>query len=112
MDCNFCEGVAHPATGCYYGPKTMACGPCTRRFWAWFEQHSNPRPILNRCEESPGKLFLLFMKHEPTNASIAWCHMNCFTAKAQNRRCCMSAATLRCTRPKKKVVSFYAPGPG
>ncbi len=109
MDCNFCEGVAHPATGCQYTENMIACGPCTRRFWAWFEQHSNPRPILNRREEFVGP--------------IPWCSVPvaidsyCFDlddiyCKPRNRRCCGSTAALRCTRPKKKVVSFYTPGPG
>jgi hypothetical protein len=41
MTCNFCGGVAHPATGCVYGPRTIACGPCVREFWVWLRRHVN-----------------------------------------------------------------------
>jgi hypothetical protein len=41
MPCFFCEGPAHPATGSQLSSKVIACGVCTRRFWAWFraQQH-------------------------------------------------------------------------
>lgn len=41
MECSFCGGVYHPATGCHYGPRTFACGPCVRDFWAWALKHVN-----------------------------------------------------------------------
>jgi len=40
MRCAACGGVAHPATGCQYGPKTLICGPCTRRAWEWIKKHT------------------------------------------------------------------------
>ena len=44
MRCNFCDGVAHPATGCVYGPRTIACWSCTVLFWKWLIQHVHKRP--------------------------------------------------------------------
>ena len=44
ISCNFCQGPAHPATGCVYGPKTIACRGCTVQFWAWVRIHTNKRP--------------------------------------------------------------------
>ena len=41
MTCNFCGGVAHPATGHAYGPRTIACRACTLDFWRWVERHTN-----------------------------------------------------------------------
>jgi hypothetical protein len=42
MQCSFCDGVAHPATGCQYGPRTISCGPCVRSFWDWAIHHTTP----------------------------------------------------------------------
>jgi hypothetical protein len=42
--CTFCSGPAHPATGCVYGPSTIACHACTVRFWTWLRQHANKLP--------------------------------------------------------------------
>ena len=39
MRCVICGGVAHPSTGAEYAKDVVACGPCTREFWAWFRQH-------------------------------------------------------------------------
>jgi len=36
MNCSFCAGPFHPATGCSYTPTFGSCGPCTRAFWTWF----------------------------------------------------------------------------
>lgn len=44
ISCSFCCGPAHPATGCVYGPRTIACRACTVRFWTWLRQHVNKRP--------------------------------------------------------------------
>ena len=41
MKCTFCGGVAHPATGCQYGPSTLACRLCVITFWKWVKQHTN-----------------------------------------------------------------------
>ena len=41
MKCNFCGGAAHPATGCVYGPRTIACYSCTVDFWQWLQKHTN-----------------------------------------------------------------------
>lgn len=46
--CSFCDGVAHPATGCVYGPRTIACRTCTVDFWRWVRQHTNGRPRAKR----------------------------------------------------------------
>lgn len=35
MKCFFCPGVFHPATGAYYSPRVVACGPCTRELLAF-----------------------------------------------------------------------------
>ncbi len=42
--CTFCSDPAHPATGCVYGPSTIACRACTVRFWTWLRLHVNKRP--------------------------------------------------------------------
>lgn len=44
MKCNFCGGVAHPATGCEYGPRTIACRACVMEFWRWVKAHTNGTP--------------------------------------------------------------------
>ena len=44
MACTFCDGPAHPATGCVYGQHTIACHACTVRFWTWMREHVNKRP--------------------------------------------------------------------
>lgn len=41
MECRTCGGPAHPQTGCQYTETFITCATCTRRFWAWFIQHSN-----------------------------------------------------------------------
>lgn len=48
MRCSFCLGVAHPATGCVYGPNTIACWCCVLTFWDWVKQHTNGRPRAKR----------------------------------------------------------------
>jgi len=45
MRCSFCDSpAAHPATGCVYGPDTLACRRCVEQFWAWVRSHTNKRP--------------------------------------------------------------------
>ena len=44
MTCTFCRGAAHPATGCVYGSRTIACYACTIRFWTWMREHVNKKP--------------------------------------------------------------------
>jgi hypothetical protein len=45
MHCNFCESpAAHPATGCQYGPTTIACPDCVKSFWKWARAHFNKKP--------------------------------------------------------------------
>lgn len=39
--CTFCGGAAHPATGCVYGPRTIACRRCTEECWRWVKGHTN-----------------------------------------------------------------------
>lgn len=42
MTCNFCGSPsAHPATGCQYGPTTLACRACVVECWTWVKQHTN-----------------------------------------------------------------------
>lgn len=44
MQCSFCDDpAAHPATGCVYGPNTLACYACVIRFWAWARVHMRAR---------------------------------------------------------------------
>ena len=45
MICNFCGNpAAHPATGCVYGPSTIACRTCVTECWQWIMQHTNSSP--------------------------------------------------------------------
>ena len=45
MRCSFCaDPAAHPATGCSYGARTLACRACTVAFWTWVRAHTNKRP--------------------------------------------------------------------
>ena len=55
MTCNFCGGVAHPATGCVYGPSTIACVRCTRDFWRWVKGHTNGKSS-KRSRKHPGMI--------------------------------------------------------
>lgn len=44
MQCSFCPNpAAHPATGCVYGSRTIACAECVRSFWGWALRHVNKR---------------------------------------------------------------------
>ncbi|MDF2693076.1 MAG: hypothetical protein K0S65_1459 [Labilithrix sp.] len=44
MRCTFCSSpAAHPATGCQYGPTTLACRACVESFWGWVRSHTNKR---------------------------------------------------------------------
>jgi hypothetical protein len=49
IECNFCHGPAHPATGCVYGPRTIACAACTRAFWTWVVRHTNGKARRRRA---------------------------------------------------------------
>jgi hypothetical protein len=57
MECNFCSGPAHPATGCVYGPKTIACRACTVRFWDWMRAHVNKMPRRRKAAVEPSVSF-------------------------------------------------------
>lgn len=37
--CFFCDGPAHPSTGCQYSERVIACHGCTVAFWAWAKGH-------------------------------------------------------------------------
>lgn len=39
--CADCGGAAHPASGCQYSERTVICGRCVRRVWAWIAAHTN-----------------------------------------------------------------------
>jgi hypothetical protein len=43
MRCFFCDGVAHPATGCQYTENAVACGPCVRDAWRWIKGFTNQK---------------------------------------------------------------------
>lgn len=44
MVCFFCgDPAAHPATGCQYSERVLACYACVVRFWAWVRQHMRAR---------------------------------------------------------------------
>jgi hypothetical protein len=44
MICSFCgDPAAHPATGCVYGSRTIACHACVVTFWRWVVRHTNGR---------------------------------------------------------------------
>jgi hypothetical protein len=44
MLCNFCgDPAAHDSSGCRYGPSTLSCAACTKRFWSWLRQHTRGR---------------------------------------------------------------------
>jgi len=107
MECNFCEGVAHPASGCSYTETMIACGPCVRRFWSWFEEHSTPRPIRNRCSQFEGDVP---WKNVPMGVGIRCFDIFDIETAPRKNRCCMSTTSVRCTRSKPKVISFYGPG--
>lgn len=73
MTCSFCGGVAHPASGCVYGPRTIACGPCTREFWVWVRSHTSKRARAKRRDGSPAiatasSFYEAAGKHEATAA--------------------------------------------
>jgi hypothetical protein len=39
--CSFCDNpAAHPATGCEYGPDTLACYYCVIETWKWVRNHT------------------------------------------------------------------------
>lgn len=60
MICSFCGSpAAHPATGCQYGPNTLACASCVRECWSWVRAHVNKRGRGNkgRGEFAPGVTF-------------------------------------------------------
>ncbi len=39
MSCFFCNGPAHPATGCQYSERVLACHQCVVDFWKWLRGH-------------------------------------------------------------------------
>lgn len=41
--CFFCGGPAHPATGCVYSERVIACYACVVSFWRWFRGHMATR---------------------------------------------------------------------
>lgn len=44
MNCTFCgDPAAHEATGCRYGPSTLACRACVLACWTWVKQHTNAK---------------------------------------------------------------------
>lgn len=43
MRCFFCAGPAHPATGCQYAARVLACYACTVAAWRWVREHTNAK---------------------------------------------------------------------
>lgn len=40
MKCFFCDDpAAHPATGCQYSERVLACRSCVVEFWRWLKGH-------------------------------------------------------------------------
>ncbi len=57
MICNFCGGPTHPATGCQYGPRTIACYRCTVECWRWVRLHTGKSPRRRPGRPTPGVSF-------------------------------------------------------
>jgi hypothetical protein len=57
MRCKFCGGAAHPATGCVYGPTTIACRRCTLEAWRWIKGHTNRQARRSRGGVVPSVSF-------------------------------------------------------
>ena len=54
MRCSFCDDpAAHPATGCQYGARTVACYRCTVDCWAWVRRHVNGKGLRPRASGQP-----------------------------------------------------------
>jgi hypothetical protein len=53
MTCFFCDGPAHPATGCQYTERALACWACTVRFWKWFREHQHKWPAFYAAAGRP-----------------------------------------------------------
>lgn len=43
LNCFFCGGPYHPASGAWYSERVQVCGPCVRHFYHWFRGFSKPR---------------------------------------------------------------------
>lgn len=43
MKCTFCDGVAHPSTGCQYTETMVQCYRCTVEVWAWFRRQQHKK---------------------------------------------------------------------
>jgi hypothetical protein len=56
MNCFFCPGVAHPATGCQYSASVVACRDCVVKFWAWFREQQNKRGRPGRDKRRPHRV--------------------------------------------------------
>lgn len=49
MKCFFCDNpAAHPATGCQYSERALACRACVDRFWTWFREQMAKRARVYR----------------------------------------------------------------
>lgn len=42
-ECFFCGGCAHPATGCQYTERVIACHACVVSAWSWIRQFTNSK---------------------------------------------------------------------
>lgn len=55
-DCKFCgDPAAHPATGCAYGPRTLACHACVVGFWAWMTAHTKKKAARRKRRDGTEK---------------------------------------------------------
>jgi hypothetical protein len=49
MTCFFCGApAAHPATGCQYSERVLACCRCSVGFWSWFREQMAKRARVYR----------------------------------------------------------------
>lgn len=74
--CTFCGGAAHPATGCVYTSRVIACWRCTDEFWAWMKGHfaTRSRPGRQKGGRLAGRLHADFyaaaVRNHPTGRGI------------------------------------------
>jgi len=71
MRCNFCGGAAHPATGCQYGQRVIACRSCTESFWRWVDKHTASRRTKARRETVEGMKVFELTQDEYERQSVA-----------------------------------------
>lgn len=53
--CARCGGPWHPATGAYYAPTFLVCGPCERAFWVWARGRLHWLETIEAGHHAPGR---------------------------------------------------------